>query len=80
MFLYYIKVLNFDFFQVCVKNCPDTTIIFENEMAQTSFESLRSKMVCTDEVNVNTMTSSQALQYMREEKCARFLLASQPGM
>ncbi|XP_022130827.2 choline transporter-like 2 isoform X1 [Pieris rapae] len=64
--------------QVCVENCPDNTIIFEKELSQTSFESLRSKMVCTDDVNINTMTSSQALQYMKEEKCARFLLASQP--
>lgn len=37
-------------------------------------------MVCSDEVeNVQTMTPAQALQYIQEEKCASFILQSQPG-
>lgn len=37
-------------------------------------------MVCSDEVeNVQTMTPAQAIQYIQEEKCASFILQSQPG-
>ncbi|XP_050674068.1 choline transporter-like 2 isoform X2 [Leptidea sinapis] len=66
--------------QVCVENCPKTTTLIAKELAQNpnNFESLRASMVCVDEVNTQSMSSSQALQYMQEEKCAGFLLASQP--
>ncbi|XP_039745321.1 choline transporter-like 2 isoform X2 [Pararge aegeria] len=35
-------------------------------------------MVCTEDVNIQTMTYSQAMQYIQEEKCASFVLQSQP--
>ncbi|XP_038209428.1 choline transporter-like 2 isoform X2 [Zerene cesonia] len=66
--------------QVCVEKCPTNTILLEKELRlnPSTFETLRPSMVCTDEVNIQTMTSSQALQYMQEDKCASFLISSQP--
>ncbi|XP_032510800.2 choline transporter-like 2 isoform X3 [Danaus plexippus] len=67
--------------QVCVQKCPERTFIFEKELRQNpaSFEQLRQNMVCTDEVtNIQTMTLSEAIAYMQQEKCASFVLQSQP--
>ncbi|CAG4925770.1 unnamed protein product [Colias eurytheme] len=66
--------------QVCVEKCPTNTILLEKEIRLNpgAFETLRPSMVCTDEVNIQTMTSSQALQYMQEDKCASFIISSQP--
>lgn len=67
--------------QVCVSQCPSKTILFEKELRlnPSSFELIRKEMVCSDEVgNVQTMTPAQALQYIQEEKCASFVLQSQP--
>ncbi|CAG9575618.1 unnamed protein product [Danaus chrysippus] len=67
--------------QVCVEKCPEKTFIFEKELRQNpaSFEQLRQNMVCTDEVtNMQTMTLSEAITYMQQEKCASFVLQSQP--
>ncbi|XP_045504868.1 choline transporter-like 2 isoform X3 [Colias croceus] len=66
--------------QVCVEKCPTNTILLEKEIRLNpgAFETFRPSMVCTDEVNIQTMTSSQALQYMQEEKCASFIISSQP--
>lgn len=69
-------------FKVCVQKCPERTFIFEKELRQNpaSFEQLRQNMVCTDEVtNIQTMTFSEAIAYMQQEKCASFVLQSQPG-
>lgn len=68
--------------QVCVSQCPSKTVLFEKELRlnPNSFELIRNDMVCNDEVtNVQTMTPAQALQYIQEEKCASFILQSQPG-
>ncbi|XP_028176614.1 CTL-like protein 2 isoform X2 [Ostrinia furnacalis] len=64
--------------QVCVKECPSKTVIFETEMTEATFPSLKQYMVCTDEVNINDMTYSQARDYMRDEKCASYVLRSTP--
>lgn len=37
-------------------------------------------MVCTDDIDINTMTYTQAKQYMQEDKCASYVLQSQPGI
>jgi hypothetical protein len=66
-------------FQVCVKECPKTTNIFETELTASTFPSLKSSMVCTDEVNMDFLTYNQAVQYIKEEKCASYVLKSQPG-
>lgn len=36
-------------------------------------------MVCTYDVNMNTMTYNQAMEYIDQEKCATYVLKSQPG-
>ncbi|CAH0722355.1 unnamed protein product, partial [Brenthis ino] len=66
--------------QVCVSQCPSQTVLIEKELRvnPSSFEELRKDMVCNDEVNMQTMTYAQALQYIQEEKCASFILQSQP--
>ncbi|KAG7304022.1 hypothetical protein JYU34_010944 [Plutella xylostella] len=64
--------------QVCVSQCPDTTILFESVLTASSLDQLRARMVCSDDVNTQTMTLQQAQQYMQQEKCAKFVLQSQP--
>ncbi|XP_039765565.1 choline transporter-like 2 isoform X3 [Pararge aegeria] len=66
--------------QVCVSQCPDKTVLFKKELEQnpTAFEQIKMNMVCTEDVNLQTMTYSQAIQYIQEEKCASFVLQSQP--
>ncbi|XP_026725806.1 CTL-like protein 2 isoform X1 [Trichoplusia ni] len=63
--------------QVCVNQCPARTILFDVEMTESNFGELKSKMVCTDDVNMNTLTYTQAKQYMQEDKCASYVLQSQ---
>lgn len=67
--------------QVCVRQCPDKTLLFEKELQENpgSFQQIKQNMVCTEDVNIQTMTLAQALQYIKEEKCASFVLQSQPG-
>ncbi|XP_075987480.1 choline transporter-like 2 isoform X4 [Anticarsia gemmatalis] len=64
--------------QVCVKQCPDRTILFKEILTAANFEEYRSSMVCTEAVNTATMTFSMAQQYMTEKKCASYVLQSQP--
>ncbi|XP_050553339.1 choline transporter-like 2 isoform X1 [Spodoptera frugiperda] len=63
--------------QVCVSKCPSRTIIFASEMNQQNFDTYRSSMVCTYDVNVNTISYSQAVEYMANGKCAPYVLESQ---
>lgn len=48
-------------------------------MNQQNFDTYRSNMVCTYDVNVNTITYSQAVEYMANGKCAPYVLESQAG-
>ncbi|XP_045760351.1 choline transporter-like 2 isoform X3 [Maniola jurtina] len=66
--------------QVCVERCPDKTVLFKKELEQnpSSFQQIKYDMVCTEDVNIQTMTYAQAIQYIQEEKCANFILQSQP--
>ncbi|CAK1599547.1 unnamed protein product [Parnassius mnemosyne] len=65
--------------QVCVNKCPDQTIMFQTKISDaSSFEQVRSSMVCTEGVNVQTMTYTQALQNIKDGKCASYVLKSQP--
>ncbi|RVE43260.1 hypothetical protein evm_012090 [Chilo suppressalis] len=64
--------------QVCVEKCPSETILFETKLTPSTFNTLRNSMVCTDEVNMNLLTYDQAITYMREEKCASYVLRSEP--
>ncbi|CAG5041956.1 unnamed protein product [Parnassius apollo] len=65
--------------QVCVNRCPDQTIMFQTKISDaSSFEQVRSSMVCTDDVNVQTMTYTQALQNIKDEKCASYVIRSEP--
>ncbi|XP_050553344.1 choline transporter-like 2 isoform X4 [Spodoptera frugiperda] len=66
--------------QVCVSKCPSRTIIFASEMNQQNFDTYRSSMVCTYDVNVNTISYSQAVEYMANGKCAPYVLESQAVM
>ncbi|KAJ0181029.1 hypothetical protein K1T71_003114 [Dendrolimus kikuchii] len=64
--------------QVCVEKCPDRTIIFNLPMTEDEFREIRSNMVCTDDINVKTLTRQEALNYISQEKCASFVVTSQP--
>ncbi|XP_037300766.1 choline transporter-like 2 isoform X3 [Manduca sexta] len=64
--------------QVCVSKCPERFIRFGTELTPATMEQLRSSMVCTDDVNVRDMTYNQAMQYIKENKCAPYVLQSQP--
>ncbi|KAG6465142.1 hypothetical protein O3G_MSEX014956, partial [Manduca sexta] len=64
--------------QVCVSKCPERFIRFGTELTPATMEQLRSSMVCTDDVNVRDMTHTQAMQYIKENKCAPYVLQSQP--
>ncbi|XP_022835299.1 CTL-like protein 2 isoform X3 [Spodoptera litura] len=66
--------------QVCVSKCPSRTIIFSSEMNQQNFGAYRSELVCTYDVNVNTITYAQAVEYMSNGKCAPYVLESQAVM
>ncbi|CAH0600697.1 unnamed protein product [Chrysodeixis includens] len=66
--------------QVCVNQCPTRTILFDAEMTESNFAQLKSSMVCTDDVNMNILTYTQAKQYMLEDKCASYVLQSQSVM
>lgn len=67
------------FLQVCVSQCPSRTIIFETELTPSNFNELKPYMVCVDDVSMDTLTYDQAREFMRQEKCANFVLKSQPG-
>ncbi|XP_034841494.1 choline transporter-like 2 isoform X3 [Maniola hyperantus] len=66
--------------QVCVERCPDKTVLFKKELEQnpSSFQQIKSDMICTQDVNMQTLTYAQALQYIEKDKCASFILQSQP--
>ncbi|XP_068628410.1 choline transporter-like 2 isoform X4 [Battus philenor] len=65
--------------QICVNKCPDQTIVFHARITNaSSFEQVRSNMVCTDDVNIQTMTHTEALQNINDGKCAGYVLRSQP--
>ncbi|XP_026484345.2 choline transporter-like 2 isoform X3 [Vanessa tameamea] len=66
--------------QVCVSQCPSRTVLFEKEIRQNPgiFDQIKNDMVCTDGLNVQTMTSSEALEHIKNEKCTSFVLQSQP--
>ncbi|XP_047535659.1 choline transporter-like 2 isoform X3 [Vanessa atalanta] len=66
--------------QVCVSQCPSRTVLFEKEIRQNPaiFDQIKNDMVCTDGINVQTMTSSEALEHIKNEKCTSFVLQSQP--
>ncbi|XP_049887593.1 choline transporter-like 2 isoform X3 [Pectinophora gossypiella] len=64
--------------QVCVESCPTRTILFQAELSVTPFEQLRPYMVCTDDINKETMTLSDAKNYINNGKCADHVLKSQP--
>lgn len=66
--------------QVCVTQCPTRTILFQQILTEANFADYISSMVCTKDVNVNTMTYAQAKEYMANEKCASIVLQSQPVM
>ncbi|XP_037300767.1 choline transporter-like 2 isoform X4 [Manduca sexta] len=66
--------------QVCVSKCPERFIRFGTELTPATMEQLRSSMVCTDDVNVRDMTYNQAMQYIKENKCAPYVLQSQPAL
>lgn len=69
----------FIFKQVCVEQCPTRTILFEAQVTQADFEQFKPYMVCTTDINVQTMTYAQARQYFKEDKCASYVIQSQPG-
>ncbi|KAM3966834.1 choline transporter-like 2 isoform 2-T2 [Aphomia sociella] len=64
--------------QVCVKECPKSTILFDTQLTPATFESLKSSMVCTIDVDINTLTYQQAKLNIENGKCARYVLNSQP--
>ncbi|XP_041974364.1 choline transporter-like 2 isoform X2 [Aricia agestis] len=66
--------------QVCVSQCPSETILFEKDIKTnpSSFNTLRSKMVCTYDIDVQTLTADKALEYIEQDKCASFIIPSQP--
>ncbi|CAH2100196.1 unnamed protein product [Euphydryas editha] len=66
--------------QVCVSQCPSKTVLFEKEIIQNSasFNQIKSDMVCIDGLDVQTMSSSEALEHIQKERCASFVLQSQP--
>uniref|UniRef100_A0A2A4K4L2 Choline transporter-like protein n=1 Tax=Heliothis virescens TaxID=7102 RepID=A0A2A4K4L2_HELVI len=66
--------------QVCVKQCPTQTIIFAVEMTESNFLEYKSRMVCTSDVNMDTLTYAQATNYITEKKCASYVLQSQAVM
>ncbi|PZC79789.1 hypothetical protein B5X24_HaOG215778 [Helicoverpa armigera] len=66
--------------QVCVKQCPTETKIFDKEMTESNFLQYRPSMVCTADINVNTLTYAQARDYITQNKCASYVLQSQAVM
>ncbi|XP_049698461.2 choline transporter-like 2 isoform X1 [Helicoverpa armigera] len=63
--------------QVCVNQCPTETKIFDKEMTESNFLQYRPSMVCTADINVNTLTYAQARDYITQNKCASYVLQSQ---
>ncbi|XP_012547944.1 CTL-like protein 2 isoform X1 [Bombyx mandarina] len=63
--------------QVCVEECPQRTVKFIEQLTSANFNEMKREMVCIDGVNTETMTYSDALQYMNEDKCAGLILQSQ---
>lgn len=66
--------------QVCVNKCPDRTIAFKSPLLdQSSFLELRSNMVCTYDIDVQTLTYEKAIQLIDDRKCASYVIKSEPG-
>ncbi|XP_063393665.1 choline transporter-like 2 isoform X4 [Cydia fagiglandana] len=64
--------------QVCVNECPKETIVFNTgSYTAATFNNWRSKMICVDGINTATMTHVEATQYMKDTKCASYVLKSQ---
>ncbi|XP_063633222.1 choline transporter-like 2 isoform X3 [Cydia splendana] len=64
--------------QVCVNECPKETIVFNTgSYTAATFNNWRSKMICVDGINTATMTHAEATQYMKDTKCASYVLKSQ---
>ncbi|XP_063547209.1 choline transporter-like 2 isoform X3 [Cydia strobilella] len=64
--------------QVCVNGCPTETIVFNTgSNTAATFNNWRSKMICVDGINTATMTHDEATQYMKDTKCASYVLKSQ---
>ncbi|XP_063373103.1 choline transporter-like 2 isoform X3 [Cydia amplana] len=64
--------------QVCVNECPKETIVFNTgNYTAASFNNWRSKMICVDGINTATMTHDEAVRYMKDTKCASYVLKSQ---
>lgn len=63
--------------QVCVEKCPTQTIFFK-QMTSSSWPTLKSSMVCQDDIDINSLSFSQAMTYIENERCANYVLESQP--
>ncbi|XP_059047504.1 choline transporter-like 2 isoform X2 [Achroia grisella] len=63
--------------QVCVKECPKETIVFDTQLTPSSFATLKSSMVCTIDVDMNTLTYDQAKRHIEDGTCAKYVLKSQ---
>lgn len=64
--------------QVCVNQCPSKTIVF-HQLDETTFPQFKSNMVCTYDIDVQTLKYNEALQHIKNEKCASYVVQSQPG-
>ena len=62
---------------MCVEQCPTETILFQTQMTEANFAQFRSKMVCMDNIRVNTYSEAKA--YIDSGKCAPYVLKSQAG-
>ncbi|CAB3236903.1 unnamed protein product [Arctia plantaginis] len=61
--------------QVCVKECPRKTIDFR-QMTESNFNEYKQSMVCTEDINIPSMSLSQAKANIDANKCASVVLQS----
>ncbi|XP_072935084.1 choline transporter-like 2 isoform X2 [Epargyreus clarus] len=64
--------------QVCVEKCPDETKMLKAELDRgVPFEQLKSKIVCTDDINVQNLTPAEYNLHVQADKCTEFVFKSQ---
>lgn len=66
------------FFKVCVKECPSRTIDFK-QMTDANFNEYKQSMVCSEEINIPSMSLTQAKLNIDANKCAGIVLQSKSG-
>lgn len=65
--------------QTCVSECPSSNFVHNMETCRQNFGVYKAKLICTRQVDKNTITSCNDVQTLIEkDQCAKWYLKSEP--